>query len=103
MIEELKSLQPLDNESPNAYQAFCDYVNIGYTRSIVKLSQMYQNDTEVTPTKRLRTLKNWSSRYEWQRRINEYQQEFALLEQMNWLESYNEHIEKALPMAETLL
>lgn len=59
--------QPKAN--PNAEQAFLDYVGLGPGRSLSALAERYQTDTKTPPTKRLKTLKDWSVRYHWQTRL----------------------------------
>lgn len=56
-------------ESPPALQAFNDYEAMGAERSLEKLAVAYQNSTEPTPTRHLRTLKQWSTNFMWQARL----------------------------------
>ncbi len=60
-------------ETPRAAQAFQDYVAIGPARSLSRLIELYhdthQSATKPPPTKRLDTLKEWSTKYGWQDRI----------------------------------
>lgn len=53
-------------ETPDARQAFNDYLAMGPDRSLEKLVAVYQSDTENAPTTRLRTLKAWSAAHQWQ-------------------------------------
>lgn len=103
MATDLHFLEPLSNETPNAYQAFCDYVEMGYLRSLTKLQHQYQARTDHVPTRQITTLKTWSKKYEWQQRLNQYQQSIAIQSQQSRIEAYNVHIDQALPMAESLL
>ncbi len=62
-------------ESTKAAQAFADYVDLGPDRFIRNLHGQYlkrhQADPKPPPTQRLKTLKEWSSRFQWQARITE--------------------------------
>lgn len=53
---------------PRAEQAFNDYLAMGPSRDLRALAARYANDTNP-PTKRLRTLGEWSSVFSWQARI----------------------------------
>lgn len=103
MTDDLTTLQPLSTETPNAFKAFCDYIGMGSTRSLPKLAKHYNEQTEAVPTRQLSTLKAWSTRHEWKRRLNEYQRERILQAQQDRLEIYDDHLQRAIPMAETLL
>jgi len=63
-------------ESTKACQALQDYIDMGAGRSLAKLAETYQaipeDAPESPPTKHLRTLKGWSSRFEWQARLDRY-------------------------------
>jgi hypothetical protein len=61
------SEQPRQN--PKAEQAFLDYVWLGPSRSLAALADRYQSAPKPPPTKRLKTLKDWSARYHWRARI----------------------------------
>lgn len=52
-----------------AEEAFADYVAMGADRSLAALCARYQNETNPVPTRRIGTLKNWSTTYNWQARI----------------------------------
>lgn len=66
-------------ETTKAFEALQDYIDMGPGRSLGKLEERY-NDPLLypeaappePPTKYLRTLKRWSSRYEWQARLARY-------------------------------
>lgn len=62
-------VQPKPN--PQAEAAFNDYVDLGDGRSLRKLHARYRSDINPTPTKRLKTLLEWSARYRWQERIHQ--------------------------------
>lgn len=103
MTTDLNLLEPLSGESPNAFQAFCDYVAMGYQRSLNKLVERYSQNPHESPTRQRKTLATWSRKFEWQRRLNDYQQMIAVQAQQGRIEAYNDHIEQALPMAQALL
>ena len=65
------------DDNDNAAAAFADFVDLGDGRSLAKLADMYQSDPNPTPTKRLRTLKSWSSKYGWISRIAQFEDERA--------------------------
>ena len=56
-------------ESADAAQAFADYVALGKGRTLESLQKRYKADTRPVPTRRLSTLKVWSSAFKWQDRI----------------------------------
>jgi hypothetical protein len=76
-------------ETAKAYSAFLDYCRMGPGRSLAKLCASYrQKDGETTaeipPTKLLRTLERWSSKYNWQQRIEAWETELQRQEQELW-------------------
>lgn len=79
MSVKLLAGEPKLNETPRAIQACNDYLRMGPGRSLDKLCERYQTATEAPPTKRLKTLKGWSSAYGWVERAGLYdaQQEAA--------------------------
>jgi len=62
MIEKIAS------ESGKAYQSLLDYWNMGASRSITKLVELYMASPSP-PTTRYSTVAGWSSRYNWKERI----------------------------------
>jgi len=48
---------------------------MGPGRSLAKLCDRYLSATELPPTKRIKTLKDWSRNYGWQIRVDEYEAE----------------------------
>ena len=60
---ESKALAQIPAETPNAYAAFLDYVNMGWQRSLRKLCDQYAQTTGDVPTKNIKTINAWSSRY----------------------------------------
>ena len=69
LVSRYLSLSSLERESPAAYRAFLDYVMMGTERSLTKLESLYRSSSEPTPTKHLRTLKQWSADHHWQERL----------------------------------
>lgn len=69
-------------EPPRARQAFEDYVAMGEGRSLDRLWKAYRERQEIgseaaTPTRRFRTLADWSTRYRWQERLANRERELA--------------------------
>lgn len=62
-------------ESPDAVKAFADYYELGASRSLEKLLDRYRSGTEPAPTRRMTTLKTWSTTFGWQDRIRAITQE----------------------------
>jgi len=56
-------------ETPAAQEAFEDYYAMGPERSLAKLAEVYQSNTEGIPTEHIATLKKWSTKYDWQERV----------------------------------
>lgn len=56
-------------------QACNDYLRMGPGRSLEKLCNRYQSDTEAPPTKRIKTLKDWSTNHGWVARASLYDAE----------------------------
>lgn len=68
-MTELLAGQRKQGETAKAIQACNDYLRMGPGRSLQKLHQIYTESTPEQPsTKDLRTLKEWSRRYDWQSR-----------------------------------
>lgn len=86
------ALRQIDSETAKAHQAFLDYVRMGAGRSIRALHASYeqQSDDKTTakkpPTKTLRTIMRWSSRYNWQDRLKAYTEQRLVFEQALWEE-----------------
>lgn len=76
MTPEPLAGKPQPHETSKAILACNDYLRMGAGRSIEKLHNRYQTVTEPSPpTRRLPTLKGWSSRYGWVARANAYDAE----------------------------
>src|SRR5919204_6226516 len=56
-------------ETARARQAFCDFRDMGPTRSLPKLLEKYRTSTEDPPTRNLSRLKFWSQVWNWQARV----------------------------------
>jgi len=62
--------QQRPDENEKQYRAFVDYRDMGVSRSLNNLLGKYRQQTaNKPPTKRHRTLADWSTRYDWQVRV----------------------------------
>lgn len=75
MTIELVSGEIQKGETKRAIQACNDYVRMGPGRSLEKLLVSYQNATESPPSKRIKTLKDWSRNFNWVNRATAYDAE----------------------------
>lgn len=83
-------------EPVKAYTAFLDYVRLGAGRSLKTLLVHYRAEyrgqvegemgAETPPTRRLATLETWSSKHQWQARLQAYINERAHRDQVLWEE-----------------
>jgi hypothetical protein len=55
-------------ETPRAAQAWADYLALGPDRSLAKLLHRYQTASNP-PTRRLKSLADWSAAFDWQGRL----------------------------------
>lgn len=101
--DEFKSLNPMPSEGDDAYKAFMDFVEMGPKRSLRKLHEQYRQSEAKVGTKMLSTIKEWNSRFEWQRRVLEYQQEMFQRMAISNQEVYSSFVSRAVPMVERLL
>ena len=69
---ELLAGERAAGESNKAVQACNDYLRMGTDRSLAKLLGRYQDATETPPTKRIKTLKDWSRNFGWFERSSLY-------------------------------
>lgn len=69
---ELLAGTKADRETSKAIQACNDYLRMGPGRSQAKLLERYQGATEAPPVKRLKTIKDWSRKFDWVARATEY-------------------------------
>lgn len=73
---ELLAGEKLERETKRATQACNDYLRMGAGRSLLKLQQMYIAYTsEKPPSRQLRTIAEWSRKFNWQARADEYDAE----------------------------
>src|SRR6266568_9379648 len=70
MQEKLMSEEEVIEETPKAYAAFMDYCLLGTSRSLEKLRQKLGRNTAY-----IRVLEQWSSRYQWVKRVTAYDKE----------------------------
>ncbi|HNT73752.1 MAG TPA: hypothetical protein PKH77_01895 [Anaerolineae bacterium] len=69
------TLAMVENETSQAYQAFCDYARLGPLRSFSKLLTFYKSRSEESPSNALSTIKYWSATFDWVNRCKAYDQE----------------------------
>ncbi len=62
-------LARLPDEPEHAHRALIDYEAMGDARTLDALAARYQCATEAPPTKRRKTLAEWSGRWNWQERV----------------------------------
>lgn len=72
---ELVSGEKQPGENIKSIQACNDYLRMGPGRSLAKLLNYYQDNTELPPVKTLKTLKKWSVNYRWVNRATAYDAE----------------------------
>ena len=64
------------DETKGSYAAFCDYRDMGVGRSLRALHERYTEQsankslTEKPPTTNFSTIANWSTKFDWQDRVN---------------------------------
>jgi hypothetical protein len=74
-----------DSESVKAYQAFCDYRDMGTGRSLRALLDQYiKQVSNKPPTTKWSTISTWSHKHEWQKRVSAWQ-----IEQQHIKDEYN--------------
>src|SRR3989304_4307853 len=79
-FDRYPSLKQLPNETPAAYQAFIDYIDMGWERSLRSLVALYKaqaKEGRQTPTKNIDRVMKWSVEHEWQRRLGQWRQDVA--------------------------
>ncbi|MGJ3241178.1 MAG: hypothetical protein ACFE0Q_20880 [Anaerolineae bacterium] len=76
MSDELQLQQRLYRETEKAHRAYMDYREMGINRSLRKLHESYiaPDSPRDRPTRNLSTIEGWSSRFQWQDRIAEWEQ-----------------------------
>ena len=68
----------LKGETNKSRAAFEDYFLLGPGRSLPKLTKLYRTRTKPSPpTQQLRTLKEWSTTFDWQARVAERERAIA--------------------------
>jgi len=61
------------HETAKAQRAWNDYLALGPRRSLPDLAKQYQTDPQGSPTTSLRCLKQWSSTWQWQARLEAHE------------------------------
>lgn len=69
------TLAMVENETSQAYAAFCDYARLGPLRSFSKLLALYKSQSKESPSNALSTIKYWSATFNWVERCKRYDQE----------------------------
>lgn len=74
LLEICPKLPKERRENSKQYAAFCDYALMGLGRSQSKLANqyLYRSHTNPPPTKNLGTIKDWSVRFDWQKRVEKW-------------------------------
>ena len=67
-MARLEAWEQQEVETAKAYEAFCDYRDMGAARSIDKAFRLRQNDAKIAP----RGWDRWAAEYEWKRRAEAY-------------------------------
>lgn len=93
---DFESLNRLHGETPRAYQAFLDYIQMGTGRSLRALHAQYVSvDGKQPPTRTWDTIQDWSRLNKWQERLADYLQELTqhqAIKQRERLEGFNERL-----------
>lgn len=90
LSEELvEALGRLPGERDKPWKALLDYACM-QRRSLAQLFEQYKRGTEVAPTRRLRTLKEWSTIYDWQSRVVQFDLVAAEEKVKKWAERQEE-------------
>ena len=80
MTVELLAGEKQRGETSKAMQACNDYLRMGPGRSLRELARQYNDhEQKLTPTRSMGTLGNWSTRYGWQDRGEQYDAELETL------------------------
>lgn len=83
--QHLTPLEQMKDESLKANNALNDYFLLGDGRSLAILHQKYTKAApKQAPTRQLRTLKEWSSKYAWQARIARQEEIVKQKERDEW-------------------
>ncbi len=91
-------------ETRKANDALRDYWLMGPGRSLAKLYQKYTKDTpESVPTHHLRTLKSWSTRFDWQARVDRAKELDDEAQQKEWEQRRREWKQEEWDIAHELL
>jgi hypothetical protein len=104
-MPEQPTIDPIADESGPAYVALSAYAALGPGRSLEKLIAAWTRTggESAPPTRRLNTLKTWSTRYAWQERVTQYDAELAALrlaeEQRRWTERAERFREESYQLA----
>ena len=106
--EPLLSLCPrLPQEKALHYRAFMDYALMGTARSLARVAAMYQSCPDPAPTRHERTLKDWSSKFDWQERVKSWDSyviaQTAQRERLERRDRYNRLMERRRAFEDQLM
>jgi len=90
-----------EGESKKAYQAFCDYRDMGTSRSLRSLHEQYRkqslnNAQAKPPTIREASIFQWSSKHEWQSRVTAWDNHLTSANTQSREDAVNQLIEDEL-------
>ena len=68
----------LPKEQAKHYKAFCEFMRMGASRSVSELHRRYETANEP-PTKRLKTMYEWSGKFQWKERAAAWDEHLAKL------------------------
>lgn len=95
-------LARLRGESKKANQALRDYCLMGPGRSLRNLLALYRDQSTTArqpPTRRLSTLRSWSSKYEWQARLSGWAAMKQAQDEAEWDKRRDEFRRRAYELA----
>lgn len=86
-----------EGESKKAYQAFCDYRDMGTSRSLRSLHEQYIEPSFNNPvTKSRSSLNTWSAQHDWQNRVIAWDNHLSSANTQNREDAVNQLIEDEL-------
>ena len=90
-----------EGESKKAYQAFCDYRDMGTSRSLRSLHEQYRkqslnNAQAKPPTIREASIFQWSSKHDWQNRVSAWDNHLTSANTQSREDAVNQLIEDEL-------
>ena len=95
-------LAKCEGETLNSWAALNDYARLGSGRSLASLLERYQTATKPPPSNRIKTLKDWSRRFEWQERVEAFdkqQNRRQLTKYEKWIDDERERRQELIEKA----